>query len=173
MFFKIGALKNLAIFKGKHLCWSLFLIKLQACNFPVNVAKFLKNSFFHKTPSAAASEKFINFRGKHQWRRCNRLIFLIRQYVNVLLTLISERFSRRDLKSQWLFLFQYWNASLPKIIPRKSSSGRTKSILKFKINYWSNHLATRKSAKLHSPLERLHSPLERLRLTKTRPTSFY
>ena len=148
MFFKIGALKNLAIFKGKHLCWSLFLIKLQACNFPVNVAKFLKNSFFHKTPSAAASEKFINFRGKHQWRRCNRLIFLIRQYVNVLLTLISERFSRRDLKSQWLFLFQYWNASLPKIIPRKSSSSRTKSILKFKINYWSNHLATRKSAKL-------------------------
>ena len=105
MFFKIGALKNLAIFKGKHLCWSLFLIKLQACNFPVNVAKFLKNSFFHKTPSAAASEKFINFRGKHQWRRCNRSIFLIRQYVNVLLTLISERFSRRDLKSQWLSYF--------------------------------------------------------------------
>ena len=30
MFFKIGALKNFANFKGKHLCWSLFLIKLQA-----------------------------------------------------------------------------------------------------------------------------------------------
>ena len=24
MFFKIGAIKNSAIFKGKHLCWSLF-----------------------------------------------------------------------------------------------------------------------------------------------------
>ena len=27
MFFKIGGLKNFAIFTGKHLCWSLFLIK--------------------------------------------------------------------------------------------------------------------------------------------------
>ena len=35
--------------------------------FPVNLAKFFKNSFFHKTPSVAASEKFINFPGKHQW----------------------------------------------------------------------------------------------------------
>ena len=56
MFFKIGVLKNLAIFRGKHLSWSLFLIKLQACNFPVDIAK-----------SVAASEKFINFPGKHQY----------------------------------------------------------------------------------------------------------
>ena len=28
MLFKIGVLKNLTIFTGKHLCWSLFLIKL-------------------------------------------------------------------------------------------------------------------------------------------------
>ena len=27
LFFKIGALKNFAIFTGKHLYWSLFLIK--------------------------------------------------------------------------------------------------------------------------------------------------
>ena len=27
MFFKIGVLKNLAIFTGKHMCWSLFLIR--------------------------------------------------------------------------------------------------------------------------------------------------
>ena len=30
MFFKIDALKNLVIFTEKNLCWSLFLIKLQA-----------------------------------------------------------------------------------------------------------------------------------------------
>ena len=30
MFLKIGVLKNFAIFTGKYLCWSLFLIKLQA-----------------------------------------------------------------------------------------------------------------------------------------------
>ena len=31
MFFKTDVLKNFAIFKGKHLCRSLFLIKLQTC----------------------------------------------------------------------------------------------------------------------------------------------
>ena len=30
MFFKIGVLKNIAIYTGKHLCLNLFLIKLQA-----------------------------------------------------------------------------------------------------------------------------------------------
>ena len=30
MFFKRGVLKNFAIFTEKHLCWKLFLIKLQA-----------------------------------------------------------------------------------------------------------------------------------------------
>ena len=30
MFFKIDVLKNVPIFTGKYLCWSLFLIKLQA-----------------------------------------------------------------------------------------------------------------------------------------------
>ena len=30
MFFKIGVLKNFANFTGKQLCWSIFLIKLQA-----------------------------------------------------------------------------------------------------------------------------------------------
>ena len=28
-----GVLKNFVIFTGKQLCWSLFLIKLQACKF--------------------------------------------------------------------------------------------------------------------------------------------
>ena len=44
MFFKIGVLKNFAIFIGKHLYWSLkfnFIIKkLQHRCFPVNIAKF-------------------------------------------------------------------------------------------------------------------------------------
>ena len=67
MFFKLGVPKNVLIFRGKDLCWSLFLIKLQACNFPVNIVKFLiKNNFFHKTLPVAAFEKFINFPEKHQ-----------------------------------------------------------------------------------------------------------
>ena len=60
--YKKGVLKTFAKFTGKHLYKSLFLIKLeaQACNlikketlaqvFPVNFAKFLRTSFFYRTP---------------------------------------------------------------------------------------------------------------------------
>ena len=56
-YFKKAVLKYFGIFTGKHLCWSLILIKLRACKFkactfikkrlqhscsPVNISKFLK-----------------------------------------------------------------------------------------------------------------------------------
>ena len=49
MFLKLRVLKYFAIFTGKHLCWSLLLMQLQALQtsrlqhrcFPVNIAKFL------------------------------------------------------------------------------------------------------------------------------------
>ena len=54
MFYKKAILNNFAIFAGKHLCWGLFLGKLQAFRglqkrlrhscFPVNYAKFLRTS---------------------------------------------------------------------------------------------------------------------------------
>ena len=47
MFFRIGVLKKFAMFTEKHLCWSLFLIKLQDFRcFPVNIAKLLRAAFF-------------------------------------------------------------------------------------------------------------------------------
>ena len=58
MFFKIGVLKNFAIFTGKYLFWSVFNknVGLEACNFikkrlqdrcfPVNTAKFSRTHFF-------------------------------------------------------------------------------------------------------------------------------
>ena len=50
MFYKIDALKNLAIFTGKHLCWRFFLInsikkRLQHRCFPVNIAECLSIAF--------------------------------------------------------------------------------------------------------------------------------
>ena len=50
-FYKINALKNLAIFTGKHLCWRFFLInfikkRLQHRCFPVNIAKCLSTAFY-------------------------------------------------------------------------------------------------------------------------------
>ena len=58
LFFKTDVTRNFAIFTGKHLCCSLFLIKLQAIwhfnlvknetskqVIPVNIAKFLQTAF--------------------------------------------------------------------------------------------------------------------------------
>ena len=49
---KKAALKHFAIFTGKHLCWSIFLIKfiitkLQHRYFPVNIARFLRASILY------------------------------------------------------------------------------------------------------------------------------
>ena len=43
MFFKIGILKHFANFTGKHLCWSFFLMKLQALR-PANLLKTDSNT---------------------------------------------------------------------------------------------------------------------------------
>ena len=67
MFFKIGVLKNFATLTGKHLCWSLFLIKLlYCCNFikketPIQVfsceyCEIFGSSFFYRTPPVDASD---------------------------------------------------------------------------------------------------------------------
>ena len=48
-FYKRGVLKNFAKFTGKHLFRVSFLIKLLACEFPVNIAKFLKTFFLQNT----------------------------------------------------------------------------------------------------------------------------
>ena len=53
MFFKISFLKNFTMFTGKHLCWSLFLVKLQSLQhgcFPVNTLKFLRTAFLIEHP---------------------------------------------------------------------------------------------------------------------------
>ena len=58
MLLKIGVLKSLAVFTGKHQHWSLFMIKLQTLSsakrlqhscFPVNIAKFLRTPFWQNT----------------------------------------------------------------------------------------------------------------------------
>ena len=59
MFYKIVVLENFAKLTGKHLSWSVFLIKLKAFNFnkktlqhrcfPVNFAKFLRTPCSQKT----------------------------------------------------------------------------------------------------------------------------
>ena len=57
MFFKIGALKNFA--KVKHLCWSLFLIKIKKKETPTQLfswehCKIVKNSFLHRATTTSS-----------------------------------------------------------------------------------------------------------------------
>ena len=74
MFFKIGVLTNFAIFTGKHLCWSLFLIKLETFNcFPENKVKFFVSTYFYETPPVATSADvffYIMFWKRRCWIYC-------------------------------------------------------------------------------------------------------
>ena len=68
MLLEMGILKNVAIFTGKHLCWDLFLIKLQDCRAAtllkrdsntIDFLRILQNSYehlFYRTSLVAASE---------------------------------------------------------------------------------------------------------------------
>ena len=86
MLFKIGILKIFTIFTGKYLCWSLILIKLQACAtllkgnfsssatsldltqkhkcFPVNIAKLLRTAFFIEHLVTASEAKNMKYFGR-------------------------------------------------------------------------------------------------------------
>ena len=71
VFCKKGVLRNSAKFRGKHLCQSHFLIKLQASVwnfikketlgqvFSCEFCEISKNSFYYKTPLVAASVTYI------------------------------------------------------------------------------------------------------------------
>ena len=71
MFFEIGVLKNFANFAGKHLCWSLFLIKLQAYSKQ-------KQSCLHMFFKIGVLKNCVNFTGKHLCRN----LFLIKLLTN-------------------------------------------------------------------------------------------
>ena len=90
-----GVLKNFVIFTGKHLCWSLFLIKLQACKFiekrlqhwcfPLHVRKFLRTPILKNISerlllTILLVQQFICFRMSiynykekliFRWRKCS------------------------------------------------------------------------------------------------------
>ena len=68
LFFKVGVLKNFAVFTGKHLRWSLFLKMFQAFTFTTptlvifsKYCEIFKNSFLYRRPPAGASVPFFFF----------------------------------------------------------------------------------------------------------------
>ena len=62
MFFKKVLLENFAIFRGKDLCWSHFLITLQAFRLKLHTGVFLWIPFF-KTPPVADSALTYDLNG--------------------------------------------------------------------------------------------------------------
>ena len=60
---------NFPNFTGKHLCQSLFLIKLQAS---VKNCEVLKNTFFYGTPPVAASGKSFTIELKRRVAKCTK-----------------------------------------------------------------------------------------------------
>ena len=58
MFFKIGALKSITVFTEKHLCWSLFLMRLQGF-------RPYKNSYSKICFEIGVLKNFATFTGKY------------------------------------------------------------------------------------------------------------
>ena len=91
-----GVLKKLTIFTEKHLCWSLFLIKLQTWRpttlskktltqvFSCEYCETFQNSFFYRTPLMAASGFLTNL-SENNWRKS----FLSRVFLRNFLEIIS------------------------------------------------------------------------------------
>ena len=85
-----GVLKDFVRFTGKHLCWSLFLIKLQACKsiekrlkhwcFPLHVSKFLRTPilitllFSNLFVSDVFSQFFVNTKYIHKYVSLNKTL---------------------------------------------------------------------------------------------------
>ena len=75
VFCKKGVPINFAKFTGKHLCQSLFSNRPQACNFTetetlaqvfsCEFCEISKNTFFHRAPLVAASEKLRGLNTKY------------------------------------------------------------------------------------------------------------
>ena len=98
MFFKIDVLKRFAILTGKHLCWSFFLIRLQAWR-PATLLKsrlqVLRNCYehiFYRTPPVVAFEADVK---RHISSAKNKK--MLKQYI--LLKLFTIRISQKKWSS--------------------------------------------------------------------------
>ena len=66
MFFKIRCSQKFCNIHRKTPVLEFLFNKIAGLQLSCEYCNVFNNSFFHKTPSVATSEKFINFPGKHQ-----------------------------------------------------------------------------------------------------------
>ena len=122
IFCKIGALKDWAIFTGKHLCWSLFFIKLQVFS-PATLLKRDSNtvvflwilwnfywiifieSLFHKiTLLAASTAQKIKISIKNFFSKCDQILGFRRIWSHLLKKFSMENF---------IFCAVFWRNHFP------------------------------------------------------------
>ena len=129
IFFKLVVLKNFANLTGKHLFWSLFLIKLQVLRTTTllkgdycEIWEIFRNILFLRTSPVAASDSFrfptCNFNKKRFWQRCFSVNFA--QFLRTSFDtappdhcfLISKAVVRRcSVKKVFLKISQNWQES--------------------------------------------------------------
>ena len=130
MFFKIGVLKNFAIFTGKHLCQSLFLTKLQAYlqafrpvtlleKTPTQVffckyCKSFKSTLFNKTSAVGASVycTFKTLTRLAQQNESSLFAVLIADVGKKILKLRKITESCEKLHQNILFISYIWSSTL-------------------------------------------------------------
>ena len=100
MFFKTVVLKNLANFTGKHLCWNLFLIKLQASG----LCKFIKKRLQHRC-FAVKLAKFL------------RIPFLSMVAASVCKKDVLQNFAEKTLLPEFIFLIRLQDSFVKKETP--------------------------------------------------------
>ena len=120
--FQKGVLKNFVIFTGKHMCWSLFIIKLQAFR-PVNIANFseqlillehlqwlLLNSGTIPSTRLADIHKVDSESQSHHINACpnKSLGVIICCNYFVIFSYFHKKFEARVLLSIFLPLWQFW-----------------------------------------------------------------
>ena len=117
MFFKIGVLKNFAIFTGKHLCWISFLLSCTPVGltnlrhyFSKNTSRdcfwnFQKNSFVHSPSSILPSFSQNASRlllQKRLWKYASTVSF--RKYKREVVSLVINLFSYDSSTSTFFML---------------------------------------------------------------------
>ena len=108
MFFKIGVLKNFAIYTRKHLCWSLLFNKVAGLRPAILIKKrlqhkrFLANigkSFYRVTPVAASkTRQFLLYLCYVLFSKPFRVLFFLRQkYIIFKILPCHKRYSLWDV----------------------------------------------------------------------------
>ena len=110
---KKGILKNFANFTGKHLCWSLYLIKLQAWGhryYSVKFMKFLRNLFWRTSALLLSGLFFLAYKWKIfieetfcNWTKARQRLILSNELIFLLLSFYLLYSAQSFYSAIWIY----------------------------------------------------------------------